>query len=133
MSCSALGLVVLGWTGSIGTQTIDLILRHPDRFRVTALPASGRRVELLAEQARRLRVRAVAREDVVPALREALAAQYADGEPLPEILARPDAATELAASDCQTMFNGITGSIGLTPTLAALKAGRTLARATRNR
>lgn len=92
-------MVVLGSTGSIGTQAIDLVLRNPDRFRVTALSAAGGRVELLAEQARRLRVAAVAvaREDAVPALREALAAQYG-GEPLPEILAGPDAATELAAS-----------------------------------
>ncbi|MEU6125381.1 1-deoxy-D-xylulose-5-phosphate reductoisomerase [Streptomyces sp. NPDC047123] len=122
-------IVVLGSTGSIGTQAIDLVLRNPDRFRVTALSAAGGRVGLLAEQARRLRVRAVAvaREGVVPALREALGAQYGAGEALPEILAGPDAATQLAASDCHTVLNGITGSIGLAPTLAALKAGRTLA------
>ncbi|MCX5086565.1 MULTISPECIES: 1-deoxy-D-xylulose-5-phosphate reductoisomerase [unclassified Streptomyces] len=122
-------VVILGSTGSIGTQAIDLVLRNPDRFTVTALSAAGGRVGLLAEQARQLRVRtvAVAREDVVPALREALRAQYADGEPLPEILAGPDAATQLAASSCHTVLNGITGSIGLAPTLAALEAGRTLA------
>ncbi|MFF4187298.1 1-deoxy-D-xylulose-5-phosphate reductoisomerase [Streptomyces sp. NPDC001691] len=121
-------VVVLGSTGSIGTQAIDLVLRNPDRFRVTALSAAGGRVELLAEQARRLGVRAVAvaREDAVPALREALAARYG-GERLPEILAGPDAATELAGSPCHTVLNGITGSIGLAPTLAALEAGRTLA------
>ncbi|WJV45847.1 1-deoxy-D-xylulose-5-phosphate reductoisomerase [Streptomyces flavofungini] len=125
-------IVILGSTGSIGTQAIDLVLRNPDRFRVTALSAAGGRVALLAEQARRLRVRtvAVAREDVVPALREALRAQYGAGEPLPEIVAGPDAATQLAATDaahCHTVLNGITGSIGLAPTLAALEAGHTLA------
>ncbi|WP_405998181.1 1-deoxy-D-xylulose-5-phosphate reductoisomerase [Streptomyces sp. NBC_00829] len=121
-------IVVLGSTGSIGTQAIDLVLRNPDRFRVSALSAAGGRVGLLAEQARRLRVDtvAVAREDAVPALREALAGQYGS-EPLPEILAGPDAATQLAASSCHTVLNGITGSIGLAPTLAALEAGRTLA------
>lgn len=121
-------IVILGSTGSIGTQAIDLVLRNPGRFRVTALSAAGGRVGLLAEQARRLRVRtvAVAREDVVPALREALKGQYGD-EPLPEVLAGPDAATQLAASQCHTVLNGITGSIGLAPTLAALEAGRTLA------
>ncbi|GGO56511.1 1-deoxy-D-xylulose 5-phosphate reductoisomerase [Streptomyces lasiicapitis] len=108
------------------------MLRNPDRFRVTGLSAAGGRVELLAEQARRLRVRtvAVAREDAVPALREALAGQYGAGEPLPEIIAGPDAATHLASADfpeCHTVLNGITGSIGLAPTLAALEAGRTLA------
>ncbi|WP_406199302.1 1-deoxy-D-xylulose-5-phosphate reductoisomerase [Streptomyces europaeiscabiei] len=122
-------VVILGSTGSIGTQAIDLVLRNPDRFRVTGLSAAGGRVELLAEQAHRLRVRtvAVAREDVVPALREALAGGYGPGEALPEILAGPGAATEVAASDCHTVLNGITGSIGLAPTLAALEAGRTLA------
>ncbi|MFF2524626.1 1-deoxy-D-xylulose-5-phosphate reductoisomerase [Streptomyces liangshanensis] len=122
-------IVVLGSTGSIGTQAIDLVLRNPDRFRVTALSAAGGRVALLAEQARRLRARtvAVAREDAVPALKEALRLEYGPGEPLPEILAGPGAATDLAASDCHTVLNGITGSIGLAPTLAALEAGRTLA------
>ncbi|MFD7918560.1 1-deoxy-D-xylulose-5-phosphate reductoisomerase [Streptomyces sp. NPDC059740] len=122
-------LVILGSTGSIGTQAIDLVLRHPDRFQVTGLSAAGGRVALLAEQAHRLRVRtvAVAHEDVVPALREALSSHYQPGEPLPEILAGPDAATELAASPCHTVLNGITGSIGLAPTLAALEAGRALA------
>ncbi|MFD9882046.1 1-deoxy-D-xylulose-5-phosphate reductoisomerase [Streptomyces alboflavus] len=125
-------IVILGSTGSIGTQAIDLVLRNPDRFRVTALSAAGGRVGLLAEQARQLRVRtvAVAREDVVPALREALREEYGTGEPLPEIVAGPDAATQLAATDashCHTVLNGITGSIGLAPTLAALEAGHTLA------
>jgi 1-deoxy-D-xylulose-5-phosphate reductoisomerase len=122
-------VVILGSTGSIGTQAIDLVLRNPDRFRVTGLSAAGGRVGLLAEQAHRLRVRtvAVAREDVVPALREALSAQYGAGESLPEILVGADAATHLAGSECHTVLNGITGSIGLAPTLAALEAGRTLA------
>lgn len=93
-------LVILGSTGSIGTQAIDIVLRHPDRFRVTALSAAGGQVELLARQAHQLRVHtvAVARPEAVPALREALTAQYGAGEPRPEILAGPDAATELAAS-----------------------------------
>ncbi|MGW1129459.1 1-deoxy-D-xylulose-5-phosphate reductoisomerase [Streptomyces sp. NPDC002526] len=122
-------LVILGSTGSIGTQAIDLVLRNPDLFRVTALSAAGGRVALLAEQARLLKVRTVgvASPEAVPALREALRQEYGAGEPVPEILAGPDAATELAASDCHTVLNGITGSIGLAPTLAALKAGRTLA------
>lgn len=122
-------LVILGSTGSIGTQAIDLVLRNPDLFRVTALSAAGGRVALLAEQARLLKVRTVgvASPAAVPALREALRQEYGAGEPVPEILAGPDAATELAASDCHTVLNGITGSIGLAPTLAALKAGRTLA------
>src|SRR3954469_17910256 len=100
-------VVILGSTGSIGTQAIDLVLRNPDRFRVTGLSAAGGRIALLAEQAHQLRVRtvAVARQDAVPALREALSARYATGEPLPEILAGPDAATHLAATACHTVLN----------------------------
>ncbi|QLH24443.1 1-deoxy-D-xylulose-5-phosphate reductoisomerase [Streptomyces sp. Rer75] len=122
-------IVILGSTGSIGTQAIDVILRNPDRFRVTALSAAGGRADLLAEQAHRLKVAtvAVAREDAVPALRAALSGRYGAGEPLPEILAGPDAAVEVARSACHTVLNGITGSIGLAPTLAALEAGRVLA------
>ncbi|MFW6692006.1 1-deoxy-D-xylulose-5-phosphate reductoisomerase [Streptomyces sp. MAR4 CNX-425] len=122
-------IVILGSTGSIGTQAIDIVQRNPDRFRVTALSAAGGRVELLAEQAHLLGVRrvAVARADKAGELREALAARYGAGRPVPEVLAGPDAATEVAADECHTVLNGITGSIGLAPTLAALRAGRMLA------
>ena len=122
--------MILGSTGSIGTQAIDVVLRNPDRFRVTGLSAAGGRVGLLAEQAHRLRVRtvAVAREDDVPdAARGAARRSTARGSRSPRSWPGRDAATELAASDCHTVLNGITGSIGLAPTLAALEAGRTLA------
>ncbi|MFI0722467.1 1-deoxy-D-xylulose-5-phosphate reductoisomerase [Streptomyces sp. NPDC021224] len=121
-------IVILGSTGSIGTQAIDLVLRNPDRFRVTALSAAGSRVELLAEQAHRLGVRTVAVSDeaAVGPLREALAGQYGAGAVLPEILAGPEAATQVASLECHSVLNGITGSIGLRPTLAALEAGRVL-------
>ncbi|PWI44348.1 1-deoxy-D-xylulose-5-phosphate reductoisomerase [Streptomyces sp. ICBB 8177] len=121
-------IVILGSTGSIGTQAIDVVLRNPDRFRVVALSAAGGRVALLAEQAHRLGVRAVGVADAaaVPALKEALGALYGRGRALPEILAGPDAATELAGLECHSVLNGITGSIGLAPTLAALTAGRVL-------
>jgi 1-deoxy-D-xylulose-5-phosphate reductoisomerase len=121
-------LVILGSTGSIGTQAIDVVTHHPGRFRVVGLSAAGGRPELLAEQALELGVRtvAVAREDAVPAVAEALRAK-AGGRPLPQVTAGPDAASELAAEPCHTVLNGITGSIGLAPTLAALRAGRVLA------
>jgi 1-deoxy-D-xylulose-5-phosphate reductoisomerase len=120
-------LVLLGSTGSIGTQAIDIVLRNPDRFKVVALSAAGGQVELLAEQAFQLGVHtvAVARPEAESALRAALAARFA-GRPLPTVLAGPDAATELAQLPCHSVLNGITGSIGLAPTLAALRAGRVL-------
>ncbi|WP_052852086.1 1-deoxy-D-xylulose-5-phosphate reductoisomerase [Streptomyces avicenniae] len=122
-------VVILGSTGSIGTQAVDVVTRHPGRFTVTGLSAAGGRLALLAEQAHRLRVRtvAVARAELAAPLREALRALHGDGEPLPEILAGPGAAAELAARPCHTVLNGITGSIGLAPTLAALEAGHVLA------
>ncbi|WP_280694424.1 1-deoxy-D-xylulose-5-phosphate reductoisomerase [Kitasatospora sp. GAS204B] len=120
-------LVILGSTGSIGTQAIDIVLRNPDRFRVVALSAGGGQVELLAEQAFRLGVHtvAVARAEAEAPLRAALADRAA-GRPLPAVLAGPEAAAELAQLPCHSVLNGITGSIGLAPTLAALRAGRVL-------
>ena len=120
-------IVILGSTGSIGTQAVDVVLRNPNRFRVVAISAAGGRVALLAEQAHRLGVHtvAVADEAAVEPLTAALAARYGTG-PLPEILAGPQAATEAAALPCHSVLNGITGSIGLRPTLAALAADRVL-------
>ena len=121
-------LVILGSTGSIGTQAIDVVLRNPGLFKVVGLSAAGGRVALLAEQALQLGVKAVAvaQPEAVAPLQEALAAAAPEGATLPEILAGPDAATELAAMECHSVLNGITGSIGLRPTLAALRAGRVL-------
>ncbi|MDT4974722.1 MAG: 1-deoxy-D-xylulose-5-phosphate reductoisomerase [Pseudonocardiales bacterium] len=131
-------VVILGSTGSIGTQAIDVVRRNPDRFRVVGLAAGGSDVDLLARQALDLGVEvvAVARASAAQDLQLAFyAAAQAAGfnagaARVPKILAGPDAATELAGSGsvpCDVVLNGITGSIGLAPTLAALEAGRTLA------
>jgi 1-deoxy-D-xylulose-5-phosphate reductoisomerase len=119
-------VVLLGSTGSIGVQAIDVIGRNPDRFRAVGLAAEGGRVELLAEQAVRLGVSAVAvaRPDAERPLRGAL---QAAGASRVRVLAGPDAASELAAGGADVVLNGITGSIGLRPTLAALAAGSRLA------
>ncbi len=113
-------VVVLGSTGSIGTQALDVVARHPDRFRVTGLAAGGN-TTLLAEQARRFRVPTVAVAD------PAAATELATTLPDVEVLAGPTAATELAGSGADIVLNGIVGSIGLAPTLAALRAGSRLA------
>ncbi|REF35165.1 1-deoxy-D-xylulose-5-phosphate reductoisomerase [Thermasporomyces composti] len=128
-------VVLLGSTGSIGTQAIDVIQRNPDRFRVVGLGAGGGQVELLARQALDLRVDvvAVAKASVVQDLQLAFYAEaqrqgYAKGQfKIPKILAGPDAAAELAAWPCDVVLNGMTGSVGLAPTLSALEAGRTVA------
>jgi 1-deoxy-D-xylulose-5-phosphate reductoisomerase len=128
-------VVLLGSTGSIGTQTIDVVRANPDLFRITGLSAGGGRVDLLAQQALDLGVEtvAVAKASAAQDLQLAFYAEaqkrgYNKGEyQVPKILAGPDAATELAGQSCDVVLNGITGSIGLAPTLAALRAGTTLA------
>ncbi|WP_246001837.1 1-deoxy-D-xylulose-5-phosphate reductoisomerase [Allorhizocola rhizosphaerae] len=128
-------IVLLGSTGSIGTQAIDIVRRNPDRFRLVALGAGGGNVELLAAQALELGVEAVgvARASTAQDLQLAFYAEaakrgYATGEfRIPKILAGPQAMTELAEWPCDVVLNGVVGSLGLAPTLAALRAGRRLA------
>lgn len=128
-------IVLLGSTGSIGTQAIDIVRANPRRFRVVGLGAGGGNVDLLARQALDLGVDVVgvARSSVVQDLQLAFYAHaqrrgYSGGEfRIPKIVAGPDAMVELAAWPCHTVLNGMVGSIGLAPTLAALRAGRTLA------
>src|SRR3954451_9329690 len=115
-------VLVLGSTGSVGTQALDVIARCRDRFAVVGLAAGGGDVALLAAQARTYGAARVAVADPAAAreLRRAL--------PGVDVLAGPEAATELTATTpADTVLNGITGSRGLGPTLAALEAGATLA------
>ena len=132
-------LVLLGSTGSIGTQTLEVLSRLGEHApRVVALAAGGSRLELLARQAITWEVPVLAvtggGEDLAGRLRQALraaASQAGRPDPVTTILTGPDAATtavqtaELGAGD--TVVNGITGSVGLLPTLAALASGARLA------
>jgi 1-deoxy-D-xylulose-5-phosphate reductoisomerase len=128
-------VTLLGSTGSIGRQAIEVAQQFPDRLTITGLAAGGGDVGLLAEQALSLGVRtvAVARATAAQYLQLAFYAAasqrgWAKGEySLPELLAGPRAAEELAARPADVVLNGITGSIGLGPTLSALAAGRTVA------
>jgi 1-deoxy-D-xylulose-5-phosphate reductoisomerase len=116
-------VTLLGSTGSIGTQAIDVISRNPHRFHVVGLSAGGGDVALLARQAIKLGVAAVAVADpsAEAPLRDLLVGRGV------EVLVGPDASTELAGRGADVVLNGVTGSVGLGPTLAALAAGRTLA------
>jgi len=122
-------VVVLGSTGSIGTQAIDVALAAPDRFTVVALGAGGGDVALLCEQAVRLRVGVVgvARGDAARGLHERLAAAWPQGVDPPRVVVGPAATTELAALDCDVVLNAVAGAQGLRATLAALDAGRVVA------
>ena len=117
---------LLGSTGSIGTQGLDVISRHLDRFTVTGLAAGGAHVELLAQQAAKFHVPTVAifYKEAVPALHEALEQAGAGNV---NITAGPDAVIAMAGSGADVVLNGITGSIGLEPSIAALQAGSQLA------
>ena len=130
MTSSPRTVTLLGSTGSIGTQAIEVVQAAPDRFRITALSAGGN-VELVARQAVELQVEAVAcAQGSVDELATALARAARDAGHAayrPELLTGPDAAAVLAGWPADVVLNGITGSIGLAPTLAALDAGTTLA------
>ncbi|MEO3935668.1 1-deoxy-D-xylulose-5-phosphate reductoisomerase [Dermatophilaceae bacterium Soc4.6] len=124
-------VTLLGSTGSIGTQAIEIALANPDRFRVTGLSAGGSDLRLLAQQAHALRVETVAvargtQEQVRDAL-DAVCRDAGDAAYAPEVLVGDRASTQLAAREADVVVNGITGAIGLEPTLAALEAGHTLA------
>ena len=119
-------VVLLGSTGSIGTQGLDVIARHPERFTVAGLAAGGAHVELLARQAARFHVPEVAVFDKSK-VKELEAALVQAGARDTHVSGGPDAVIALAASGADVVLNGITGSIGLEPSIAALHAGSQLA------
>ncbi len=94
-------IVILGSTGSIGTQALEVVRANPDRFRVVGLTAGGSQQELFEQQ-------------------------VAEFGPAYDGLGE-DASTEAAGLACDVVLNGITGAVGLRPTVAALEAGNTLA------
>ncbi|MCM1036977.1 MAG: 1-deoxy-D-xylulose-5-phosphate reductoisomerase [Bacteroides sp.] len=116
-------IAVLGSTGSIGTQTLDIIGRHPDRYRATLLVA-GRRVDDLIEQARRLRpTRAIiGDESLYSRLHEALAPLGIDTAAGAEAVA-----AAVAADDIDMVVTAMVGYSGLVPTVEAIRAGKDIA------
>ena len=112
-------VVILGSTGSIGVQALEIIEANPGQFRVVALTAAGNNIDLLVAQAIKFKV------SVVGVTHNA--DQVRLGLPGVQVIDGPDASTEVAAITCDVVLNAITGSIGLAPTLAALKVGNTLA------
>ena len=109
-------VLLLGSTGSIGTQALEVIAANPDRFRIVGLAAGGGRTELLAEQMAATRTDNVAVAD--PAAARALGVSLGGAR----------AVTELVRStEADVVLNALVGSLGLEPTLAALESGATLA------
>ncbi|XP_077253656.1 1-deoxy-D-xylulose 5-phosphate reductoisomerase, chloroplastic-like [Tasmannia lanceolata] len=116
---------VVGSTGSIGTQTLDIVAENPDKFRIVAL-AAGSNVTLLADQVKTFKPQLVSvrNESLVDELKEALA----DADYKPEIIPGEEGVIEVARHpDAVTVVTGIVGCAGLKPTVAAIEAGKDIA------
>ncbi|MEC4805094.1 MAG: 1-deoxy-D-xylulose-5-phosphate reductoisomerase [Jaaginema sp. PMC 1079.18] len=116
---------ILGSTGSIGTQTLDIVRQYPQQFRVVGL-ASGSNVELLAQQIREFQpqIAAICVEDKLPQLKDAIASL----DNPPTLLAGEEGVVEVARyGDAESVVTGIVGCAGLLPTIAAITAGKDIA------
>ena len=112
-------LVILGSTGSIGVQALEIVEANPSLFRVVAITAAGSNTELLIAQAKKFNVPVIGVTKNADQIKAAL--------PNSTVIDGPLASTEIAAITCDVVLNGITGSIGLGPTLAALRVGNRVA------
>lgn len=112
-------VVILGSTGSIGVQALEIIDANPGLFSVLAISSAGSNPDVVIAQARKYKVKVVGTLKSADVIRKAL--------PGVTVIDGPLASTELAAMKCDVVLNAITGSIGLGPTLAAVKAGNQLA------
>lgn len=112
-------IIILGSTGSIGVQALEIVDANPDHFKVLAISAAGTNPDQIIAQAKKYGVKTVGVTKNAEVLREAL--------PGVTIIDGAHASTDIAAIQCDVVLNAITGSIGLAPTLAALRAGNQLA------
>jgi 1-deoxy-D-xylulose-5-phosphate reductoisomerase len=112
-------LIILGSTGSIGVQALEIVDANPGLFEVLAISAAGTNSDQLIAQAKKYGVKTVGVVKNADALRSAL--------PGVTVIDGANASTEIAGMKCDVVLNAITGSIGLAPTIATLKAGNQLA------
>jgi 1-deoxy-D-xylulose-5-phosphate reductoisomerase len=118
-------ITLLGSTGSIGTQTLDIVAQYPEQFQIVGL-AAGNNVEMLAAQIRQFQpsIAAIRSEEKLPALKAAIS----DVNPQPILLAGEAGIIEVARyGDSESVVTGIVGCAGLLPTIAAIKAGKNIA------
>ena len=108
-------IVILGSTGSIGVQALEIVAANPNKFRVVGLSAGRKNPALLMEQAKKFNVPIVG--SMAPAPRT-------DGV---KVIDGDNSSVEIASLPCDIVLNGITGSIGLGPTLSALAVGNKVA------
>lgn len=124
MSVERKTITVLGSTGSIGRNALDLIAAHPDRYRVGAL-AAGRNIELLAEQVERFHPRVVAVLDGGRA--DELCARLSSRKGTDVFRGREGITRAAVLEGVDTVISAITGAAGLEPTMAAIRAGKDVA------
>lgn len=118
-------ITLLGSTGSIGTQTLDIVSQYPEQFRIVGL-AAGRNGAMLAQQIRQFRpqIAAICDPEQLSVVQEAIASL--DYQPI--LLAGEDGITEVARyGDSEVVVTGIVGCAGLMPTIAAIQAGKDIA------
>ncbi|KST62511.1 1-deoxy-D-xylulose-5-phosphate reductoisomerase [Mastigocoleus testarum] len=118
-------ITLLGSTGSIGTQTLEIVAQNPEKFRIVGI-AAGRNVEMLAAQIKQFKpiIAAIFAEEKLPELKEAIK----DVDPQPILLAGNEGVIEVARhGDAETVVTGIVGCAGLLPTVAAIEAGKDIA------
>jgi len=108
-------IVILGSTGSIGVQALEIVAANPNKFRIVGLSAGRKNPALLMEQAKKFNV---------PIVGSMAPAPQADGV---KVIDGDNSSVEIAALPCDIVLNGITGSIGLGPTLSALAVGNKVA------
>ena len=108
-------VVVLGSTGSIGVQTLEIVAANPNKFRLVGLSGGRKNPQLLMQQAKKFNVPIVGSMAPAPSV---AGVQVIDGD---------NSSVEIAALPCDIVLNGITGSIGLGPTLSALGVGNKVA------
>jgi 1-deoxy-D-xylulose-5-phosphate reductoisomerase len=119
-------VTILGSTGSIGTQALDVVRRNPERFKVVGLSAAGTNQELLVGQIREFLPPLVAIADEAAA--QEVRDRLGDTARRVELLVGPQAGEQLTAdTEADTILNGLVGSKGLGPTLVALQSGKTVA------
>ncbi|MGL4497844.1 MAG: 1-deoxy-D-xylulose-5-phosphate reductoisomerase [Planktothrix sp.] len=118
-------ITLLGSTGSIGTQTLEIVAEYPEQFRIVGLTA-GRNITLLAQQIRAFNpsIVAISNPDQLPELK----ALITDINPQPILLAGDEGIIEVARyGDSEAVITGIVGCAGLLPTIAAIEAGKDIA------
>jgi 1-deoxy-D-xylulose-5-phosphate reductoisomerase len=108
-------IVILGSTGSIGVQALEIVAANPNKFRIVGLSAGRKNPALLMEQAKKFNV---------PIVGSMAPAPQTDGV---KVIDGDNSSVEIAALPCDIVLNGITGSIGLGPTLSALAVGNKVA------